>query len=136
MMFKTYSQVPADNAPLLSQPKMLRVWLTSYTDTDNIYHDQGYEYIIVNHGKWNYSNNALPLDEDAPEVTMGQVSNTRTGGYGAFGNLDTPPPAKPATPSTNPTQFPAINSLQTGQAPQVMTTTVGSGIDRTTEMVP
>lgn len=132
--FKTYSQVPANNAPLISQPKMLRVWLTSYTDTDNIYHDQGYEYIIVNHGKWNYSNNKTLIDDDTPDVTMGQVSSSRTGGYGAFGLLDTPPPPPKAT---NPTpQFPAINSLQGGIAPQVITQTAGSGIDRTTQIMP
>lgn len=135
MRFQQYPQIPADGAPLLSQPKMMRVWLSPYTDNDNIYHDQGYEYIIVSRGSWNYNNNQMLLDEDGLQnVTQGQVSNTRQGGYGAYGNLDQPP-VESQPKSTLPAQFPAINGLQNGQIPMV-TTTVGSGIDKTTQPIP
>ena len=136
MRFQQYPQIPADGAPLLSQPKMMRVWLSPYTDNDNIYHDQGYEYIIVSRGSWNYNNNKILLNEDGLQnVTQGQVSNTRQGGYGAFGNLDQPPKVESQPKTTLPAQFPAINGLQNGQVPMV-TTTVGSGVNRTTQPIP
>lgn len=134
MNFKTYTQIPGDGAPLLSAPKMVRVWFTPYTDVDNIYHDQAYEYMIVDRGRWNYSNNRLLEMGDTKNVTMGQVSSTKGGGYGAYGLAD-----QPVKPSTNPTPvspFPAINALQNQQSPIITTTTVGSGIDRTTTITP
>lgn len=134
MNLKTYTQVPGDGAPLLSAPKMVRVWFTPYTDADNIYHDQAYEYMIVDRGRWNYSNNRLLEINETKNVTMGQVSTTKGGGYGAYGLAD-----QPVKPSTNPTPvspFPAINALQSQQSPIITTTTVGSGIDRTTTITP
>lgn len=134
MTFQQYPQIPVSGVPLMSQPKMMRVWLSPYTDNDNIYHDQGYEYIIVDKGKWNYSNNKILLDEDGLEnVTQGQVSNVRQGGYGAYGDLNTPPKIESQPKSS--IQFPAINGLQNMQIPEV-TNTIGSGIDRTTQPIP
>lgn len=136
MHFQQYPQIPADGAPLLSQPKMMRVWLSPYTDNDNIYHDQSYEYIIVSRGSWNYNNNKILLDEDGLQnVTQGQVSNTRQGGYGAFGNLDQPPQVESQSKSNLPAQFPAINGLQNGQIPMI-TNTIGSGVNRTIQPIP
>ncbi len=135
MNFKKYSQIPADGAPLLSTPKIIRIWLTPYTDNDNIYHDQSYEYVIVDRGRWNYSNNRLLSDDGGlKDVSAAQVSAAKDG-YGSFG-LATQPP-KQATPATPGIQgFPALNSLQNQQQPTITTTTVGSGIDRTTTVAP
>ncbi len=128
--FKHYSQLPSNGSPLLSTPKMLRVWLTPYTDADNIYHDQGYEYMIVDKGRWNYSNNKiLNSTGGVQDVTPAQVSSAKSGGYGSYGLAEQPPKA-----STPVTPFPAINALQNQQAPMV--TTIGSGIDRTTTITP
>ena len=135
MHFSKYSQLPADGAPLLSTPKMIRIWLTPYTDNDNIYHDQSYEYVIVDKGRWNYSNNHLLNDGDGlKDVSAAQVSNTKVG-YGSFGMASQPPkPTTPAVPGIP--GFPALNSLQNQQQPIITTTAVGSGIDRTTTIVP
>lgn len=139
LKFSNYAQNPADGAPLLTTPKMLRVWLTPYTDSDNIYHDQSYEYIVVDRGRWNYNNNKLLMDNDTnfQDVTPAQVQEESGGYYGGYGMADQP------VKSTNPTTlnpplngFPAINQLQNGQTPQVLTTTIGGGVDRTTEIVP
>jgi len=132
--FKHYKQVPSDGSPLLSSPKMLRVWLTPYTDSDNIYHDQAYEYMIVDKGRWNYSNNKiLNSNSGVQDVTPAQVSSAKSGGYGSYGLADQPPKSSNPTPAT---PFPAINDLQNQQAPIVTSTTVGSGIDRTTTITP
>lgn len=139
LKFTNYAQTPADGAPLLTMPKMLRVWLTPYTDSDNIYHDQSYEYIIVDRGRWNYNNNKLLMNDSSnlQNVTPAQVTDEKGGGYGGYGMADQPPKSTNPTPTMPPlTGFPAINQLQNGQNPQVMTTTIGGGIDRTTEIIP
>lgn len=133
--FKHYNQIPSDGSPLLSMPKMLRVWITPYTDTDNIYHDQGYEYMIVDKGRWNYSNNKiLNSIGGVKDVTAAQVTDAKIGGYGSYGLADQPP--KSTNPIIPVTPFPAINALQNQQAPIITSTTVGSGIDRTTTITP
>ena len=49
-------------------------------------------------------------------------------------------PPKPSTPTTPITPglsgFPAINALQNQQSPTITSTTIGSGIDRTTTITP
>lgn len=132
MNFNKYAQIPHDGAPLLSTPKMIRIWLTPFTDGDNIYHDQSYEYVIVDKGHWNYSNNKLLIEHNLKNVYPSQVSSTKNGGYGGFGLGNQQP--KPANPALN--GFPAINSLQNQRAPIITTTTVGSGIDRTAAITP
>lgn len=57
MNFSKYPQIPTDGSPLVSAPKMLRVWLTPYKDSDNIFHEQSYEYIIVEQSDWVFANN-------------------------------------------------------------------------------
>lgn len=143
--FKNYAQVPANGSPLLSTPKMLRVWITPYTDNDNIYHDQYYEYMIVDRGSWNFNNNQRLLDDEAGDlmnITQGQVSESRDGGYGAYG-IENKPVVDTANHSTQPvtiepnlTAFPALNMLQNGQAPVEYETHVGSGVDTTTTILP
>lgn len=133
MNFNKYAQIPHDGAPLLSTPKMVRIWITSFTDGDNIYHDQSYEYVIVDKGHWNYSNNKLLLDNNLKNVYPTQVSASKNGGYGSFG-LGSQQSKTAANPVLK--GFPAINSLQNQRAPIITTTTVGSGIDRTAAITP
>lgn len=132
--FKHYNQIPVDGSPLLAMPKMMRVWLTPYTDSDNIYHDQGYEFMIVDKGRWNYSNNRLLNTETVKDVTPAQVTDVKSSGYGSYGLAPQPPKTAPAGVPITP--FPAINALQNQQAPIITSTTVGSGIDRTTTITP
>ena len=133
MQFNKYSQIPADGKPLLSMPKMMRLWLTPYTDSDNIYHDQSYEYIILDKGHWNYNNNTLlSSDDNLKDVSPAQVDISKSCGYGSFGMAKHPP--KQFSPSL--TNFPAINSLQHQQSPVITTTTVGGGVDRTATINP
>lgn len=128
--FTKYNQTPADGAPLVSNPKMLRVWMTPYTDTDNIYHEQGYEYILTDKGHWLYGNNQLDTWAGIQNITLEQGGNYM--------------PAEMSLPSQKPTinsqtpanvlnNYPAFNALKNQNVPvTTTTTTVGSGIDRTT----
>lgn len=54
---KTYPQIPANGKPLISKTRMLKVWYAPYVDSDNIYHDQNYQYMMIEHPKWIYSSN-------------------------------------------------------------------------------
>lgn len=133
MGFTKYAQVPTSGAPLLSSPKMIRIWLTPYTDNDNIYHDQSYEYVIVDRGSWNYSNNKLLLENNLKNVSPSQVVSPNLINYGS--QTSSKPAPNPASQGSL-TGFPAINGLQQQRSPTLTTTTVGSGIDRTTAITP
>lgn len=54
-----YPQIPANGSPLVSTPSMMRVWISPYVDADNIYHDQGYQYMLVDRGHWLFGANDL-----------------------------------------------------------------------------
>ena len=130
--FTNYNQVPSDGSPLISQPTMIRVWLTPYTDTDNIYHEQQYEYIITDKGHWLYGNNKFDGKDNLQSIKLiqGSANNTNLGNYG-----NPPKKSQNNAASTNPasvlSDYPALNALKNQSVP-VTTTTVGSGIDRTT----
>lgn len=129
------TQLPYAGAPLASSPRMMRVWLTSYTDDDNIYHDQAYEFILTDRSHWIYNNNTRSHFTGLKNVTLDQskgVKGASSGSYGLSGS-GFGAKSKP-TVNNNPSSvlgdFPAINALKSGQTP--MTTAVGSGIDKTT----
>jgi len=43
---------PAAGTPLLSQPKVLRLWLAPWVDEDGDLHDQAYLYVMWHRGEW------------------------------------------------------------------------------------
>jgi type IV conjugative transfer system lipoprotein TraV len=53
----SYPQIPSSGNPLISTPSMLRIWLSPYVDNDNIYHEQSYQYMILDKGHWLYGSN-------------------------------------------------------------------------------
>lgn len=117
--FSKYFQVPANNSPLVSQPTMMRVWLTPYTDNDNVYHDQSYEYILTDKGHWLYANN-FKTNYNLTNVSLGQ------GGDNVSPHSNT---TKAKTTSLNPnnllSDFPAFNALNKHEVP-MDTTTAGT----------
>ena len=46
------SAAPATGTPLLSQPKVLRLWLAPWVDEDGDLHDQAYLYVMWHRGEW------------------------------------------------------------------------------------
>jgi type IV conjugative transfer system lipoprotein TraV len=63
-----YPQIPENGSPLLSTPSMMRVWYTPYIDSDNIYHDQEYQYMVVDRGHWLYGSNSI-YGRNSPTLT-------------------------------------------------------------------
>ena len=43
---------PAAGTPLLSQPRVLRLWLAPWVDEDGDLHDQAYLYVMWHRGEW------------------------------------------------------------------------------------
>lgn len=128
--FNKYTQIPADGAPLVSKPTMIKVWITPYTDTDNIYHDQQYEYILTDRGHWLFNNNNPLHTNDTPTISLAQgtQNSTPTTSLGNYGN-----PPKLSQNSTNPGSFlndyPALNALKNQSVPVISTT---NGVNKTT----
>ena len=123
--FSKYAQTPADGSPLISQPKMMRVWLTPYTDSDNIYHEQGYEYMLTNRGNWLFGNNKLKTSNNIKNISLVQSVKANTQEQAGFN-----PQAKVASP-TSPNAFlndyPALNALKNQSVPINHTTSPLTG---------
>ncbi len=45
-------QVASSGDPLRIQPKVLRIWIAPWEDTDGDLHDQSYLYVVANAGHW------------------------------------------------------------------------------------
>jgi len=45
-------QVATSGDPLRVQPRVLRVWIAPWEDTDGDLHDQSYLYVVANPGRW------------------------------------------------------------------------------------
>jgi conjugal transfer pilus assembly protein TraV len=133
--FSQYKQTPSDGAPLISQPTMIRVWLTPYTDSDNIYHEQGYEYMLTDKGHWLYGNNSKKINSKIKNISLIQGANSKTNNPdGSFGLPVNPisSATKPTNPNTLLKDYPAFNSLQN----QSINKTINPSADTTTIYTP
>jgi conjugal transfer pilus assembly protein TraV len=45
-------RAPSSGDPIRTQPKILRVWIAPWEDTDGDLHDQSYVYVVTNPGRW------------------------------------------------------------------------------------
>ena len=45
-------EAPATGTPLLSEPKVLRVWVAPWEDSKKVLHDQAYLYAVADPGHW------------------------------------------------------------------------------------
>jgi len=68
-------------APIRSAPKILRVWVAPWIDTEGDLHQQSYLYVVVDHGTWALG---LPAVESEPVPKLGKVpeSKQQTGSEG------------------------------------------------------
>lgn len=64
---KTLHTMPVSGAPLLSPPRVLRIWIAPWLDQDGDLRDQAYLYVMWDRGDWNiqHSRNQI-LDQYAP----------------------------------------------------------------------
>lgn len=67
---ETLHAMPVSGAPLLSPPRVLRIWMAPWRDQDGDLRDQAYLYVMWDRGEWNiqHSRNQI-LDQYAP-VTL------------------------------------------------------------------
>ncbi len=113
--FAQYKQIPENGAPLISQPTMIRLWLTPYTDSDNIYHEQGYEFILTDKGHWLYGNNNQKINNNIKNIFLTQgLNNKINNSDGSFGLPVSPTPSsnKSINPNALLKDYPALNALQ------------------------
>ena len=64
---KTLHAMPSSGEPLLSSPRVLRIWMAPWVDQDGDLRDQAYLYVMWDRGDWNiqHSRNQI-LDQYAP----------------------------------------------------------------------
>lgn len=108
--FQKYAQTPSDGSPLISKPTMLRVWLTPYTDNDNIFHEQSYEYMITDKGHWLYTNSKPSSNFWLRNVSLGQVDATSN-------NVMAPKAVNKEAPQSFLIDNPAFNALSKHNVP-------------------
>lgn len=127
--FKAHPQIPANGSPLVSQPTMMRVWLTPYTDSDNVYHDQSYEYMITNQGQWVYGNNGLKVNNNVKNISLVQGVANKAGTSTNNDVVFNPTATSSANPTTFLNDYPALNALknQSVNVPISTTTNVLTG---------
>lgn len=64
---KTLHTMPVSGAPLLSPPRVLRIWIAPWLDQDGDLRDQAYLYVMWDRGDWNIQHSRKQiLDQYAP----------------------------------------------------------------------
>lgn len=56
-------EAPDSGDPLLTKPKILRVWIAPWEDTEGDLHDQSYIYVVANQGRWAIEHNRRQILE-------------------------------------------------------------------------
>ena len=65
------------NAPLRSPPRVLRLWIKSWEDSDGDLHTQSYVYVPIDSGRWLIDHRVLPTrDVYTPTKATRAVKNT------------------------------------------------------------
>lgn len=75
---RNFPQAYANGSPLISTPSMMRVWYGPYIDSDNVFHDQEYQYMITDRGHWLAGTNKVfgrNLNGYASTTTLVQSTN-------------------------------------------------------------
>lgn len=98
-------------APIRSQPRVLRLWIKPWEDSDRDLHDQGYVYVQIDQGRW--------LVDHAPRQTREAYAPIRAPRALAStpGNSDAKAAvARPAAQPANDAVAQALRALQGGSA--------------------
>ncbi|MFQ5779170.1 MAG: TraV family lipoprotein [Nitrospiria bacterium] len=65
---------PDHPIPVRSAPKILRVWVAPWIDDEGDLHQEGYLYLVVNHGRWLFG---LPEMETGEIPDLGIIPEVR-----------------------------------------------------------
>lgn len=75
------STAPAAGTPLLSPPKVLRLWLAPWVDEDGDLHDQAYLYVMWHRGEWQLGHTEADIRRQfAPIAPIGAAPVTAPAG--------------------------------------------------------
>lgn len=75
-------RAPSSGDPIRTQPKVLRVWIAPWEDSDGDLHDQSYIYVVANTGRWVIEHNQKRIVDRyrptflRPEAQKGQARPT------------------------------------------------------------
>jgi Type IV conjugative transfer system lipoprotein (TraV) len=64
--------------PIRSAPKILRVWVAPWIDQEGDLHQEGYLYLVVDHGTWALG---LPAVESEPVPKLGMTPENQSGDH-------------------------------------------------------
>jgi len=64
--------------PIRSAPKILRVWIAPWIDQEGDLHQEGYVYLVVDHGTWALG---LPAVEPEPVPKLGIMPENQSGDH-------------------------------------------------------
>jgi type IV conjugative transfer system lipoprotein TraV len=68
-------ETPQSGQPIRSAPKVMRIWMAPFQDTDNDLHDQRYLFVTVHTGKWLIEANQVNIQRQfRPVFQLGQRS--------------------------------------------------------------
>lgn len=74
-------ETPQSGQPIRSAPKVLRVWMAPFQDTDNDLHDQRYLFVTVHTGKWLIEANQVNIQRQfKPVFQLGQRGGSKDEG--------------------------------------------------------
>ncbi len=62
--------------PIRSAPRILRVWISPWIDDEGDLHQEGYVYVVVDHGAWTFG---VPAVEADPVPKQGALPRRGTG---------------------------------------------------------
>jgi conjugal transfer pilus assembly protein TraV len=74
-----YAAPPTIGYPIRSQPKVMRIWLSPGEDSDGVFHDQRYVYLVVEPGKWQTANALRKFQQNVqPLIEVESMALSRT----------------------------------------------------------
>ena len=84
-------RAPESGSPIRTQPKVLRVWLAPWEDTDGDLHDQSYIYVVIDPGRWIIEHNQQRIiDRYRPLFTSEKTAGTTDTQQPASGGVTLP----------------------------------------------
>lgn len=72
----TATAAPVPGTPLLSPPKVLRLWLAPWVDEDGDLHDQSYVYVMWHRGEWQIEHTRRQIQRQFAPVAAPAVYGT------------------------------------------------------------
>ena len=99
----TVKRAPGVGSAIRSDPRILRIWLAPWEDSEGDLHDQAYVYVTVDSGKWLIEHNRAPIRRDfAPMKLREQSGQTKPASTSpsASGSETAPSKSNETSPTT------------------------------------